>query len=250
MTAWPLPAWIAHRGAGKLAPENTLAAFRLGASLGHRAFECDVKLSADGVPLLLHDASLERTTSGQGLAGAQRWSDLSRLDAGSWHSPAYAGEPIASLDAVARFVLANGYFVNLELKPTPGTEHATGIAVAQACLRLWPAGAEPPLFSSFQPEALQAARQAAAAIPRALLLDALAADSIDTAQALGCAAMVLNQRLASRAVIAQIHAAGLRALVFTVNDAATAERLQADGIDGLITDAVDQFRPPPPPAAG
>ena len=69
LPTWPYPFWIAHRGAGKLAPENTLAAFRLGAQHGYQAFECDVKLSADGVPFLLHDAKLERTTCGQGLAG-------------------------------------------------------------------------------------------------------------------------------------------------------------------------------------
>ena len=62
LPAWPYPRAIAHRGAGKLAPENTLAAFREGARHGYRAFECDVKLSADGVPFLLHDATLDRTT--------------------------------------------------------------------------------------------------------------------------------------------------------------------------------------------
>ncbi|MGQ9724788.1 MAG: glycerophosphodiester phosphodiesterase family protein, partial [Tepidimonas sp.] len=82
-----VPRWIAHRGAGKLAPENTLAAFELGWRFGWRAFECDVKLSADAVPFLLHDATLERTTSGHGAAGAQPWSALAALDAGSWHSP-------------------------------------------------------------------------------------------------------------------------------------------------------------------
>ena len=81
--AWPCPRWIAHRGAGKLAPENTLAAFRLGAAHGYRAFECDVKLSADGVPFLLHDATLERTTNDQGTAGDQPWSALSQLDTDS-----------------------------------------------------------------------------------------------------------------------------------------------------------------------
>mgnify|MGYP001006555841 CR=1 FL=1 len=64
MNPWPYPLWIAHRGAGKLAPENTLAAFRAGAAHGYRAFECDVKLSADGVPFLLHDATLQRTSNG------------------------------------------------------------------------------------------------------------------------------------------------------------------------------------------
>ena len=68
--SWPYPFWIAHRGAGTRAPENTMAAFRLGAAHGWRCFECDVKLSADGVPFLLHDATLERTTSGSGRAAA------------------------------------------------------------------------------------------------------------------------------------------------------------------------------------
>src|SRR6478736_5846185 len=90
---WPYPRWIAHRGAGKLAPENTLAAFRLGAQHGFRMFECDVKLSADGVPFLLHDTTLDRTTSGHGSAAALPWGELARLDAGAWHGRLHAGEP-------------------------------------------------------------------------------------------------------------------------------------------------------------
>src|SRR5688572_8506871 len=101
MDAWPYPRWVAHRGAGKLAPENTLAAFRLGAQHGYRMFECDVKLSADGVPFLLHDATLERTTNGAGVGGDHPWNALAQLDAGSWHSRAYAGEPLPTLDNIA-----------------------------------------------------------------------------------------------------------------------------------------------------
>ena len=82
LAPWPYPRWIAHRGAGRLAPENTLAALRLGAAHGYRMFECDVKLSADDVPFLMHDATLERTTSGRGIGGDLRWSALSQLDAG------------------------------------------------------------------------------------------------------------------------------------------------------------------------
>jgi len=70
---WPYPRWIAHRGAGRLAPENTLAAFARGAGHGYRMFECDVKLAADGTPFLLHDDTLDRTTSGRGSAGALPW---------------------------------------------------------------------------------------------------------------------------------------------------------------------------------
>ena len=91
---WPYPRWIAHRGAGRLAPENTLAAFRLGAQHGYRMFECDAKLSSDGVVFLMHDATLERTTNGQGIGGEQPWSALAQLDAGAWHSRQYAGEPL------------------------------------------------------------------------------------------------------------------------------------------------------------
>ncbi|HSH89567.1 MAG TPA: glycerophosphodiester phosphodiesterase family protein, partial [Ramlibacter sp.] len=69
MKSWPYPRWIAHRGAGKLAPENTLAAFRLGAQHGYRMFECDAKLSSDGVPFLMHDATLGRTTNAREIFG-------------------------------------------------------------------------------------------------------------------------------------------------------------------------------------
>ena len=242
-SAWPYPRWIAHRGAGKLAPENTLAAFRLGASHGYRAFECDVKLSADGVPFLLHDATLQRTTSGHGAAAALDWSELSHLDAGAWHSRAFAGEPMPSFAAIARYCLRNGFALNVELKPSPGQDEATGRLVAAAAAALWPGEAVQPLLSSFQPDALAAARAAAPQLPRALLLDALRPGWLDEARALGCVAVVTNHALIDREVLGRIHAAGLRGVVYTVNDPAEARRLVALGIDGIITDAVDRFSP-------
>jgi glycerophosphoryl diester phosphodiesterase len=243
MKAWPFPPWIAHRGAGKLAPENTLAAFRLGASFGYSAFECDVKLSADGVPFLLHDATLERTTPASGRASERTWAELSRLDAGSWHSRGYAGEPMPSLDAIAPYVQRNGYALNLEIKPTPGDEVATGRAVALACSALWRASTAPLLFSSFKPEALQAAQEAAPHIPRALLVDTLWPGWFDTAQSLACVAVVSNHRVMDGSLLAQLHGAGLRGLCYTVNEPEDARRLLAISIDGLITDAVDRFSP-------
>ena len=243
MTSWPYPLWIAHRGAGKLAPENTLAAFRLGASHGFRAFECDVKLSADGVPFLLHDATLQRTSSGHGIAGSLDWSALARLDAGTWHSRAYAGEPLPSLEAIAAFCLRNGHALNIEIKPTPGTEAATGRAVALEAARLWRGNAVPPLLSSFEPESLRAAQAAVPELARALLLDSLRTGWFDEARALGCAAIVTNYAVMDASVLAQVHAAGMRALVYTVNDPAEVLRLVGMGIDGIITDAVDRFSP-------
>lgn len=243
MAPWPHPLWIAHRGAGRLAPENTLAAFRVGAAHGYRAFECDVKLSADGVPFLLHDATLDRTTPERGVAGERAWHELSRLDAGGWHSRAFAGEPLPSLEAIARYVQRNGFALNIEIKPTPRLEHATGVAVGTACARLWPADGPPPLFSSFRPEALLGARDSAPAIPRALLVDTLWPGWFEMAHTLGCVAVVTNHALMDAALIAHLHGAGLRALCYTVNDPAEARRLVGLGIDGLITDAVDRFSP-------
>lgn len=241
MSPWPYPLWIAHRGAGKLAPENTLAAFRVGAAHGCRAFECDVKLSADGVPFLLHDATLERTTDGRGAAAALPWSRIARLDAGAWHSAEFAGEPPPSLDAVARFCQANGLALNIEIKPSPGREDETGEVVAREAARLWQGGVPPPLLSSFEPAALAAAQRAAPALPRALLLDALAPGWFDTLRGVDGTAAITDHALMDVALVAQLHDAGLRALVYTVNDAARAQRLLALGVDGIITDAVDRL---------
>lgn len=239
--AWPYPFWIAHRGAGKLAPENTLAAFRVGASHGFRAFECDVKLSADGVPFLLHDASLQRTTPERGTASDRTWSELSRIDAGGWHSRGFAGEPIPSLASIAAYCQRNGHALNIEIKPTPGAETETGRVVAEEAARLWAAAAVKPLLSSFTPDALSAARAAQPALPRALLLDTLRPGWLDEALALGCLAIVANYGVLDASVIARVHDAGLRALTYTVNDPATARWLVDCGIDGIITDAVDRF---------
>ncbi|WP_404300281.1 glycerophosphodiester phosphodiesterase [Alicycliphilus denitrificans] len=245
LSPWPYPRWIAHRGAGRLAPENTLAAFRLGARHGYRMFECDVKLSSDGVLVLLHDATLERTTSGHGLAGAQPWRELAQLDAGGWHSRQYAGEPLPTLTNVARWCIANGYHLNIEIKPTPGTEPETGRAVAQLAAQLWQGQAAAPLLTSFKAAALAAAREAAPQLPRGLLVDKLAEGDADmqTALQLACQAMVLNHGLWDAALVAQVHGRGMRCLSYTVNDAWAAERLIALRTDGIITDRVDLFSP-------
>jgi len=255
---WPYPRWVAHRGAGKLAPENTLAAFRLGASHGYRMFECDVKLSADGLPFLMHDSELARTTNaaehrGMGslgqsdMGGDHPWHALSQLDAGSWHSRAYAGEPLPTLEAVARYCIRNGFFLNIEIKPTPGTEFRTGEVVAEHAARLWQSAAVPPLLTSFDIPALEGARAAQPELPRGLLLDALEghdfAHWIGQAQALGCVAMVLNHNLWNTASVQAAQAAGLRTLSYTVNDEAEAARLIALGTDAVITDRVDLFAP-------
>jgi glycerophosphoryl diester phosphodiesterase len=249
--AWPYPRWIAHRGAGKLAPENTLAAFRLGAAHGYRMFECDAKLSGDGVVFLMHDPTLDRTTNAEqvfgrnasSVAGDHSWRDLSQLDAGGWHSRAYAGEPLPTLDNVARFCRANGHLLDIEIKPTPGLEQRTGEVVAQAATRLWAGAAVPPLLTSFWPETLQAARDAAPQLPLGLLLDTLWTGWLETALSLGCVAVVCNHTLWDRSSLTQARSAGFRCLSYTVNDQSAAQRLIDMGTDGIVTDRVDLFTP-------
>jgi glycerophosphoryl diester phosphodiesterase len=244
MKPWPYPFWIAHRGAGRLAPENTLAAFRLGAEHGYRMFECDAKLSADGVPFLLHDSTLQRTSNGRGIAGEQPWSALARLDAGNWHSRRYAGEPLPTLDALIRFCLANRYQLDIEIKPTPGVERRTGEVVAQRVGTLWTAtDLAPPLLTSFSTESLEGARSAQPGLLRGLLLDTLWNGWLDAARGLDCAAIVCNYALWDAATMAQVHAAGMRALSYTVNDPSVARWLAGLGIDGIVTDRVDRFGP-------
>lgn len=241
--AWRYPSHIAHRGAGKLAPENTLAAFRHGAGFGYRMFEFDVKLSADGKPVLMHDATLDRTTSGRGRVDALTLGELALLDAGSWHGAAFAGEPVPTLAAIARYTQANGFLVNIEIKPVPGTEARTGAAVALDAQSLWADAEVPPLLSSFSEEALAAAARVAPGLPRALLLDQLPGDWLERVRQLGCVALDANHRELDADVIAAAHAAGLRVLAYTVNDPARAAQLLGWGLDGLITDAVDQIAP-------
>ena len=249
--AWPYPRWVAHRGAGKLAPENTLAAFRLGASHGYRMFECDVKLSSDDVPFLLHDATLARTTNAttrlscgtSAVAGEHDWKTLAQLDAGGWHSRQYAGEPLPTLDNVAAWCLANHHFLNIEIKPTPGTERETGEGVARRAAKLWQGSAMAPLLTSFETEALAGARTGAPALPRGLLLDQMPVDWLDTARMLGCVAVVCKHTLWDAATVTQAKGAGLRCLSYTVNDEGEAQRLLDLGMDGIITDRVDLFSP-------
>lgn len=235
---WPYPFWFAHRGAGREAPENTLAAFRAGLAAGFEAVECDVQLSRDGVPFLLHDEDLARTSNGRGRACRQDWAALSQLDAGAWHSAAFAGEPLASLAALAALAAARRLKVNLELKPSPGEAGRVGAGVARWLDTHWRAPA--PLLSSFSPAALQAAAESGgAALRTALLLEAWTPAAPQQARALGAAAVVCHHASLDAPAVHALHGAGLRALAFTVNDLDEARRLRAAGVDGLITDRLD-----------
>ena len=251
---WPYPRLVAHRGAGQVAPENTLTAMRVGHAHGYRMVEFDVKLAADNVSFLLHDATLERTTSGRGRADALLWRELSRLDAGGWHSAKYAGEPLPTLVSIARWARAHGVLCNVEIKPTPGRERETGAAVALDAHSLWRDAEVPPLLSSFSEDALAAARDASPELPRALLVEDLPPDWLARLRRLGCIALNASHEALTAAVVRTGHDAGFRVLAYTPNDPARIAELGGWGVDGIVTDAVDRISadslPPAPPLPG
>lgn len=243
LASWPYPRFIAHRGAGRRAPENTIVALRTGWQHGYRMFEFDIRLTADGKVVLMHDDTLERTTDGVGPLANRSWEEISGLDAGYWHSASMAGERVPDLDRAADWLLECGGFANIEIKSVRGREVETGVAAALAAIRCWAGVEPPPLLSSFSTDVLAAARQTAPELPRGLLFGRPPADCIAQALALGCVSLHVDWRAADAALLQAAHEAGLRLLCYTVNDPAEAQRLRELGLDGLITDSVDRIAP-------
>lgn len=241
MNDWPYPRIFAHRGGGSLAPENTLAAIRTGQSLGFGAHEFDVKLSRDAVAMLLHDATLERTTTGKGRAADFDWAELAKLDAGTWHSAPFRGEKLATFEEAAELLRSKGTMANVEIKPTPGLDVQTGTHVAREAARLWAGASVPPLLSSFSFEALMAAKDAAPDLPRGWLANELTPGDWGRLKALEAVSFHTDHRKLDRANIAKLHDAGYKVMVYTVNDIAAAETLLEAGVDGMFTDKLGEF---------
>jgi glycerophosphoryl diester phosphodiesterase len=237
---WPYPQWIAHRGAGQSAPENTLVAFQLGFDSGFTMFECDAKLSADQVVFLLHDATLDRTTNIQGSAHAYVWDELAALDAGSWHSVQFSGASIPTLEQLATFCIEKSCQLNIEIKPSPGFDFLTGQCVAREAQRLWTGQSIPPLLTSFRREALRGAQAVAPELPRGLLMHELAPDWHEAVDALQCMAVACHFPLYNDSLLEEIKRLGLYSLAYTVNDLVTAHTLLKMGVDSIITDTMNK----------
>ncbi|PLC51124.1 glycerophosphodiester phosphodiesterase [Pollutimonas subterranea] len=241
---WPYPKLIAHRGAGLHAPENTLAAIRLGARHGFTMMEYDVKLSRDGVAVLLHDDTVDRTSNGCGRAGDMTLKELAELDFGSWSANEYAGESIPTLASIASYTRANGIRSNIEIKPTTGSEAETGQQVARLAQRLWTGADVPPLLSSFSEVALAAAMKEAPLLPRALLIeDEIPEDWEDRIKRLGCAGLNLNHKYTTLPLVQALRTRGYTVAVWTVNDMARAQELLEWGCNAVVTDEITHITP-------
>lgn len=226
-----LPCVIGHRGAAGLAPENTLASFDLAADLGCAMVEFDVRLSADQVPVVFHDDTLERCTLACGPVASRTARQLQDLN-------------VPTLVQVLELCLRRGLLVNIEIKPDRGAEIATARAALEAAGALWPGDRPSPLISSFRRPALAMARDVAPHWPRGLLYGRLPQGWRQHVEAFDCFSVHLDQRWASAERIARLRDAGLSVLAYTINRQVRAEKLWNRGISAVFSDRPDRLAPP------
>lgn len=245
------PLVLGHRGASAHAPENTVAAFRAADAAKPTGFpnpagfagadgvELDVHLTADGVPVVIHNGSVDATTDGHGLVRDMTLHEIQQLDAGSHFDAAFGGERIPTL-AEALAAMGDRMRVNIELKPqakgTGELERAVAKVVYEMQMgrRVW--------FSSFKPYSLYQIRQFAADIPCALLVSPLTLSSLLLAPVTPMEAIHVHYSLCSKWLVDTAHGLGLRVGVWTVDDAAVAAQLWSYGVDAIITNDPAKLR--------
>ena len=234
---FPAPRVIGHRGAAFYAPENTLAGFRIARKLGAAWVEFDVQATRDDIPMLLHDARLDRTTNGNGLIAERTSDDVSRLDAGSWFGGRqFCGERVPTLDVALAVLDELGLGAMIEVKAGPGDGPRTMGAVLHSLRKRVPG--VPCHLSSFDEDALSRAQDERPDVPRALLVRELPGDWLARVTRLQCSALHAGERGLDAASIAAV-AQKLPLRAYTVNDPARAGTLFQWGIGAVFTDCPD-----------
>jgi len=237
-----IPPVIGHRGACGYAPENTASAFQAAASLGISCVEFDVKLSADGKPVVIHDDTVDRTTSGQGAVGALSLTELQRLDAGSWFGAEHSGATIITfneaIDLLAKFNMS----ANVEIKPSPGKEKETAVAVCDIIKEAWPSQLLNPLLSSFVDDCMVVAQDIMPEIERALLIVDLVQDWENRARSYDAGSVHIWHKNLTREQARSVLDAGYGLRSYTVNDDKTAQRLFGWGLESVFSDFPDHIK--------
>jgi glycerophosphoryl diester phosphodiesterase len=234
--ALAIPRLIGHRGAKASAPENTLPAIAEAHRQGATWIEFDAKLTKDGVPILMHDETLNRTTSGKGNVADHTLARIGELDAGAWFGPEFAGTKIPTLEEAVALMAKLGMGFNIEIKPCPGREAETARIACALVDRLWPKSAPMPIVSSFKRESLEAAKVSFPHLPRGYLAEALTGDWLAEAKALDCATIHPGWMKLTRPLVRAAKEKGYPLLVWTVNEPARARELIGWGVDAIITD--------------
>ena len=233
-------ACVAHRGFSAAAPENTLAAVRKAVEAGADGCEFDVYASKDGVAVLMHDATVDRTTDGKGKVTGLSLAELKKLDAGSWKGKQFAGEPVPTLLDVLKALKGTGCRAVIEVK-TDGIAQAVVDAVREADM------VDSSVVISFKDQAVADARKLEAALPGALVVGGSrrgstaewAATLAARARKCGAAILDLNYQMLSPELVADLHERGFKVWCWTVNDEAVMAALARWGVDGITTDRPD-----------
>ncbi len=224
------PFVLGHRGASHAAPQNTLAAFRKAVDAGADGIELDVHLSRDGVPVVIHNDSVDATTDGHGLVREMTLVQLKALDAGAHFDAAFAGERIPTLEEVLAEV-GPRLLTNIELKA--GQTSALVSAVVELVRRMGMATRV--WFSSFKPYALYRARALAPEIPCGLLYGPLNLGTFLLRPFTPHEALHPYKDMLTARAIRRAHDRGLRVFTWTLDDPDMVRKLAAWGIDGIIT---------------
>lgn len=226
---------IAHRGASREAPENTLAAFRRALDAGAPAIECDVQRTRDGRLVVIHDQTVDRTTDGRGAVAALTFEEIRRLDAGGWFGPAFAGERVPSLDEVLDLVRGRA-FALLEIKNGPMFYEGIEAQVADALRRGGMSDAV--LVMSFDHPAVRTVRAAAPEVATAIIYSGRLLDAAGAARAADADALCPGWGLVTGGVVADAHDAGLGVFPWTIDKEAAMRRCLAWGVDGVTSNDV------------
>ena len=229
-----MPRIVAHRGASGHAPENTLAAIKLAAEQGATWIEIDVNVSRDGIPLLHHDDGLSRCSNDHGLVIEHNFSTLAKLDSGSWFDPAFAGEPIATLEQCLDLCRALKLSINLEIKPCSGWELPTTRHIAETINAQ--TELPPILISSFSHIALLEAARLMPTVPRSSLFLVAPPDWQALTTEAGASNIHLHANsLLTAAAVDTFHQAGLGVYCYTVNTVEEANAVFKLGVDGVFS---------------
>lgn len=220
---------IAHRGDSQAAPENTMPAFISATARGAKYFEIDVRMSQDGVPVVIHDKTVDRTTDGTGIVSEMSLDQLRALDAGAWFSDSFAGTQIPTLDEVLSHVADSDAAIVIEYK---GTWAQSDIKATVDMIAT--AGLEGDVIAqSFSKKTVTNISKVAPGLPVGWLTQTIDASIVATAQKIGADAV--NPRLATARGVVLAHRADLGVFAWTHDADADWEALTAMGVDGIIT---------------
>ncbi|ADB33716.1 glycerophosphoryl diester phosphodiesterase [Kribbella flavida DSM 17836] len=228
----PLRVW-AHRGGSSAAPENTAASDEVARRARAEWIENDVQPTKDGVPVILHDATVDRTTDGTGAIRSLTAAQVAGLDAGSWFAPAFAGQRVPTLGEQLDGLKSRGGNLLLEVKGVHTRESVARI-VTEIRTRAMTSRV---FIQSFEPEHLRWMHELAPELPLGLLRSTLDPDPVAIAKDLGLSAYNPSDAAfrTRPGIVAELHAAGVSVNVWTVDDAARWEALEKAGVDGIIT---------------